>query len=66
MFPSFHPHSPLIINMSDWPKAACSKVCGTKQHEQKKKKKKKKGRNLRDGKGRFGQDMSSLGSVYSV
>ena len=42
MFPSFHPHSPLIINMSDWPKAACSKVCGTKQHEQKKKKKKKK------------------------
>lgn len=27
MFPSFHPHSPLIINMSDWHKAACSKVC---------------------------------------
>lgn len=64
MFPSFHPHSPLIINMSDWHKAACSKVCVVAPNNINRKK--KKGRNRRDGKGRFGQDMSSLASVYSV
>lgn len=39
MFPSFHPHLPLIVNMSGWPKAACSKVCVVAPNNMNRKKK---------------------------
>ena len=39
MFPSSYPRSPLIINMSDWHKAACSKVCVVAPNDVNRKKK---------------------------